>query len=393
MSYITEFSIDGLSGRKTPYAHRLNRNVNIFFGVNGSGKTSLLKIFHSAMDGDASRVQAVPFTSARVRIHSENYKKNFTLSLSKTRVSAQTILDEPTRFPSGVTIGREYLAMPRRESPPVWKTKPRLPGRKQRIRWQHLYLPTARLYTSSDVVVRPVRYIEDRTDRYSEEQLDQLFAQSLQDLWSSFSSPLLAKVRHAQEAGLARILKDVLKPSTQRSKHRPQDSDTTYRRVATFLRRQGSPRILGTPAQFRKRYREDPNLQSVAADINSIEEEIEQALKPREQLQKLISAMFTGAKEVSLEDNTIRVRTHDGSAINLASLSSGEKHALRIFIDVLQAEESTMIIDEPEISLHVDWQRTLISNMRLLNPSAQLIVATHSPEVMADIPDEKIFRL
>jgi predicted ATPase len=150
---------------------------------------------------------------------------------------------------------------------------------------------------------------------------------------------------------------------------------------------------LGTPAQFQKRYSEDPNLQSVAADINSIEEEIELALKPREQLQKLISTMFTGAKEVSLEDNTIRVKTQDGSAIDLASLSSGEKHALRIFIDMLQAEESTLIIDEPEISLHVDWQRTLISNMRLINPLAQIIVATHSPEIMADVPDDKIFRL
>ena len=103
--------------------------------------------------------------------------------------------------------------------------------------------------------------------------------------------------------------------------------------------------------------------------------------------------MFTGAKEVLLEDNHIRVKTQSGPDISLASLSSGEKHALRIFIDTLQVEKSSLIIDEPEISLHVDWQQTLISNMRLLNPLAQIIVATHSPEIMADLPDNKIFRL
>jgi len=51
------------------------------------------------------------------------------------------------------------------------------------------------------------------------------------------------------------------------------------------------------------------------------------------------------------------------------------------------------MIDEPELSLHVDWQRRLVENMTLLNPSAQYIFATHSPEIMADVDDSKIFRL
>ena len=77
----------------------------------------------------------------------------------------------------------------------------------------------------------------------------------------------------------------------------------------------------------------------------------------------------------------------------LKALSSGEKHLLRIFVETIRIAESTILIDEPELSLHVDWQRTLIDSMRLLNPAAQIIVASHSPEVMADLPDSKIFRL
>ena len=49
MAHITEFAITGLAGRTDVYSGRFNRDVNIFFGLNGSGKTSLLKILHSAM--------------------------------------------------------------------------------------------------------------------------------------------------------------------------------------------------------------------------------------------------------------------------------------------------------------------------------------------------------
>jgi recombinational DNA repair ATPase RecF len=49
MAHITEFTVEGLAGRAEPYSHQLDRHVNVFFGLNGSGKTSLLKLLHAAM--------------------------------------------------------------------------------------------------------------------------------------------------------------------------------------------------------------------------------------------------------------------------------------------------------------------------------------------------------
>ncbi len=43
--------------------------------------------------------------------------------------------------------------------------------------------------------------------------------------------------------------------------------------------------------------------------------------------------------------------------------------------------------------MHVDWQRSLINAMRELNPEMQIIAATHSPEVMAEVSDKNIYRL
>jgi predicted ATPase len=116
-------------------------------------------------------------------------------------------------------------------------------------------------------------------------------------------------------------------------------------------------------------------------------------MAPRDKLGALISKMFSGGKKVVLTDKSIEVQTTDQSQISVASLSSGEKHALRILIEMLYAEQGPLLIDEPEISMHVDWQRELIPSMQSVNKNAQLILATHSPEIMAPVDEGKIFRL
>jgi predicted ATP-dependent endonuclease of OLD family len=45
---------------------------------------------------------------------------------------------------------------------------------------------------------------------------------------------------------------------------------------------------------------------------------------------------------------------------------------------------SILLMDEPEISLHIDWQRKLISHIRELNPNVQIIIASHSPAIIME---------
>ncbi len=67
------------------------------------------------------------------------------------------------------------------------------------------------------------------------------------------------------------------------------------------------------------------------------------------------------------------------------NLSSGEKQLLIQFMEVLLQEGRSLIFiaDEPELSLHVSWQAELLKALRDLNKNAQLIVATHSPDIVA----------
>lgn len=71
--------------------------------------------------------------------------------------------------------------------------------------------------------------------------------------------------------------------------------------------------------------------------------------------------------------------------IVINSLSSGEKQLLILLTETLlqQKKPFIFIADEPELSLHIEWQRNLISSIRALNPNAQIILATHAPEIAA----------
>ncbi|MBR2862474.1 MAG: ATP-binding protein, partial [Bacteroidaceae bacterium] len=67
-------------------------------------------------------------------------------------------------------------------------------------------------------------------------------------------------------------------------------------------------------------------------------------------------------------------------------LSSGEKQILVILLTALTEDFLPYVIfmDEPEASLHFEWQQRLIAMVRELNPNAQIILTTHSPAVIMD---------
>ena len=84
--------------------------------------------------------------------------------------------------------------------------------------------------------------------------------------------------------------------------------------------------------------------------------------------------------------------------IDIEYLSSGEKQLIVLLTETLLQKQLpfTFIADEPELSLHIEWQRILLSSIRELNSNAQIIVATHSPEIAGLWKDnlidmEKIF--
>ena len=92
-------------------------------------------------------------------------------------------------------------------------------------------------------------------------------------------------------------------------------------------------------------------------------------------------------KLVFLKDNTIGIYPKE--------LSSGEKQLLIILLTVLleRGEEYILMLDEPEISMHISWQYKLIDMILRLNPEVQIILTTHSPMIFADGWGDKAIRM
>ena len=130
----------------------------------------------------------------------------------------------------------------------------------------------------------------------------------------------------------------------------------------------------------------DPEDQLKAAEVSA----------PKKQFQDMIDELFADTnKKIDRKSNEIQFiqkttdngqQTTEGELLTPYQLSSGEKQMLAILLTVLveNREPYALLMDEPEISLHIDWQQRLIDLIRQLNPNAQIILSTHSPALIMD---------
>ena len=115
-------------------------------------------------------------------------------------------------------------------------------------------------------------------------------------------------------------------------------------------------------------------------------EEAATAAAAKTQFLDLVDELFaeTG-KRIDRESNELRFLQYE-EVLSPYVLSSGEKQMLIILLTTLTQDRQPYVLfmDEPEVSLHFDWQKRLISMVRSLNPNAQIILTTHSPAVIMD---------
>lgn len=108
--------------------------------------------------------------------------------------------------------------------------------------------------------------------------------------------------------------------------------------------------------------------------------------KPKIQFQDLVDELFAPTAKTIVRDSNEIFFEQYGEIIPPYMLSSGEKQLLVIMLTALVQENrpSVMLMDEPEISLHIEWQQRLITLIRTLNPNTQIILCTHSPAIIMD---------
>ena len=103
----------------------------------------------------------------------------------------------------------------------------------------------------------------------------------------------------------------------------------------------------------------------------------------------LIDHSFNNKKIVFNKDFGFRfITTYSGTTILPQNLSSGEQHELVMFYDLIfnTSENTLILIDEPELSLHIKWQINYVDELLSIIKTTGFyaVLATHSPQIIHD---------
>ena len=105
---------------------------------------------------------------------------------------------------------------------------------------------------------------------------------------------------------------------------------------------------------------------------------------PKRRFQDLADELFAETGKTIMRSKNEIVFLQEGRELLPYRLSSGEKQILVILLTVLVQDKQpcVLLMDEPEVSLHIEWQQRIISIIREMNPNAQIILTTHSPAMI-----------
>ncbi len=105
---------------------------------------------------------------------------------------------------------------------------------------------------------------------------------------------------------------------------------------------------------------------------------------PKKKFQDLLDKLFAETGKQLVRTSNEILFSQMGERLTPYQLSSGEKQMLAILLTVLieDRQHYVLFMDEPEVSLHIDWQQRLIEMILELNPNVQIVLTTHSPAVI-----------
>ena len=326
-----------------------NHDLNLLTGKNGSSKTTLLKLIWYLNGGQLyNLIKEVNFDFAELDTTSEK------ISVKRDKekgLSTITIGDSPPQTINDDNIRELEIRHPKYRKAYTELRRKAIPT---------IFFPT-------------FRRIEGGFNMEFSRH-EQFYTDSLKDAMSELSN----RLSYGNQKFVASIsTDDIVSLITQ------QYADINTR-INTIQKKQSDSII--EKIKFRNNQQESAILDSIQKDIENMEASRQEYFKPFNILSQLILRIFQH-KGILLNNLTLGDL---GDAISSEKLSAGEKQMLSFLCYNTFTQKSTIFIDEPELSLHPDWQRTLVPTLLEQGNSNQFFMATHSPFIYAKYPDKEI---
>ena len=418
--FIESFKIDKLWGYR-PINLTFNNDVNVLIGPNGSGKTTILNLLHSILSGDLRSVVNFNFQQAKIGLKSfkSNSVRTITVDIGDESLKLK-VGQRGYSAPIDVFSDRRPIRSPLRylyekdnitrnmlleeidgESTPivplVWlPVSRRLPltenDEERHIRTERLESVDLRL---KELLDRLSRYYLILNAQFSERRRE-------------FEGQALSTMLYNKERDGFDSMLDSISSSPLPTKSEKTQLLNAFEATG-FLDEKMQTQIddyFTEAERVLKRISEGKHIRIKDIPVLPIIRRTQTMVKSARRLEKHSKTLFSPLRLYEdivnsfLEDKTIAVDESDGlkiessskSQLNWRDLSSGEKQILILLTEVLLKvdEPVVYIADEPELSLHVTWQEKLLESIVTLGGQKQIIVATHSPDIVGKFRDNVI---
>lgn len=132
--------------------------------------------------------------------------------------------------------------------------------------------------------------------------------------------------------------------------------------------------------------------------IDDYNNKTKKAFKPINKFIQIINSFIkdTGKKIYIDQVGHLFIKRPNGRDVSIDALSSGERQIVILFANVMfnrftsESHENILIIDEPELSLHIKWQEIFIETLLTASEKTQFILATHSPDIVGDYKNKGV---
>lgn len=132
--------------------------------------------------------------------------------------------------------------------------------------------------------------------------------------------------------------------------------------------------------------------------IDDYNNKTSKAFRPISKFVDIINSFIkdTGKKIYIDQVGHLFIKRPNGRDVSIDALSSGERQIVILFANVMfnrftsESQENILIIDEPELSLHIKWQEIFIEKLLTASEKTQFILATHSPDIVGDFKNKGV---
>ena len=344
-------------------AWEFNEDLNIITGRNGSGKTTLLKLIWYLISGNIG--QAISDISFRsVSIETDSFSLSIQVESDKGELFYQFPNDGGQRWAFEQPFQRQDVeeihelsiqVASKIDSSLFFPSFRRIEGGFAR---GYRHIPT------DDFLRRRWRFTGDRT------------TDELQEVMLRFSNEISAD-NHKFIASISTY--DISKLLTEKYAEVSEKTDELHVKLSKEITQE----ISETKAHDDAR-----------PVLEDIQERVEQTTEKRESLLRPFSVLEGRIRDVfQYEGISVAAGITFGEAkeaIVSGKLSAGEQQMLSFLCYNTFSKNTAIFIDEPELSLHVDWQRLLLPTLLDQETGNQFFVATHSPFIYTEYPEREI---